>query len=196
MNKFDSTPNQARVFFSGIQHTKPGWTKKNCIFRTVQFHEKKWRQMDDEDRQNDESEKDKDDADKMMTVMPTTMKFDGENDDYEDCDYTSFFQSPRAPWIGSKPLSQSPHCSLQSKAYISICLLLFINWSTHNTTVIYNATVLYAYLVLAQLDPPNPQPSTCVKLNGRGNLRLFWPPGNSSSDMPTQKQSFFLKWKT
>ena len=78
--------------------------------------------MDDEDRQNDESEKDKDDADQILTVMSTTMKFD----DYEDCDYTSFFQSPRAPWIRGKSLSQSPHCSLQSKAYIIICLFLFI----------------------------------------------------------------------
>ena len=83
--------------------------------------------MDDEDRQNDESEKDKDDADKIVTVMSTTMKLDGENDDDEDCDYTRFFQSPRAPWIRGTSLSQSPHCSLQSKAYISICLLLFIN---------------------------------------------------------------------
>lgn len=83
--------------------------------------------MDDEDRQNDESEKDKDDADKIMTVMSTTMKLDGENDDYDDCDYTRLFQSPREPWIRGKSLSQSPHCSLQSKAYISICLLLFLN---------------------------------------------------------------------
>lgn len=63
--------------------------------------------MDDEDRQNDESEKDKDDADKIMTVMSTTMKFDGENDDYEDCDYTSFFQSRRVPWKPKPPLLPS-----------------------------------------------------------------------------------------
>lgn len=96
MKKFDSTPNQAcfrhpthktRVNQKKLQESRESDLRSLfcCIFRTVQSHEKEWRQMDDEDRQNDE--KDKEDADKIMTVLTTTMKFDGKNDDYEDCDY-------------------------------------------------------------------------------------------------------------